>query len=389
MKEAIARITLVLLSIGIAILIIEMTLKASCSDANFSVRHEIYGFLYRANQAGWRCGEEYQVSVRINSKGFRDQEYSYEKPVNTQRILVLGDSFTAAMQVPQNMTFHEQLETLLNQSEQKTHYEVISVGVERWGTGQELLFFSHEGYKYNPRIVLLMFYIGNDIFDNTSNFPDPEQRRPYYTWNKTKNKLEPVIYIDKKEEKRTLDSIKWLLSQSSLYWMARTRLMRSPTASKLLIQMGVMSDFSPFYNIYKSDYSPNLEEGWDITLALLKQLRDQVEQQNAVFAVVIVPQVVQLREDLWRLAREIYMGGVRRADPNRPDNILLPFLIEENIPYLHLLARFREQPASIKEALYLAHDGHWSIEGHRLVSRLIHTYLTEELSLFQHGSTKN
>ena len=377
MKEIIARATLVLLSVSMTIVVIEISLNTACSDTTFAAAHEIFGFFYQPDKEGWRCGEGYKVSIKINSKGFRDREYPYEKPASTRRVLVLGDSFTAAMQVPLETTFHEQIEVLLNQHNRETRYEVISVGVEGWGTSQQLLFFRHEGYKYDPDIVLLMFYIENDVLNNAIGFPDaPVGRRPYFSWNRAEDKLGSVTYIEGREEKTVLGSIKGLLNNSGLYWLVRNRLTRSPAAAKFLIQIGLMSDFSALYNIYKTDYSSDLEEGWAVTLALLKQLRSEAGKRKARLVVVLVPSYVQVSTDMWHLARDTYFEGIEGADPFKPDAILQQFLIEEHIPYVHLLPRFQEQPSDVKERLYLAQDGHWDVEGHLLVSQLIHDFLT-------------
>src|ERR1700683_3687347 len=76
----------------------------------FRVMHFQYAAqLYTGDQQrGWalRPGaegvvvDEVRQYVSINSHGFRDYERSYEKPPNTVRIAVLGNSWTEALQVP-------------------------------------------------------------------------------------------------------------------------------------------------------------------------------------------------------------------------------------------------------------------------------------------------
>ena len=54
---------------------------------------------------------ENKQTVRINSHGFRDRERSYDKPEGTSRIVVLGNSWTEALQVPLEKTCPALLES--------------------------------------------------------------------------------------------------------------------------------------------------------------------------------------------------------------------------------------------------------------------------------------
>ena len=52
--------------------------------------------------------------VRINSHGFHDREWPYDKRANTVRIAVLGNSWTEALQVPVEKNYTAILEQKLN-----------------------------------------------------------------------------------------------------------------------------------------------------------------------------------------------------------------------------------------------------------------------------------
>src|SRR6266852_4603823 len=87
-------------------LVAEIVLRAT--DVQFGA--ELYtadprtGWRLRSHAEGWVVQENRQY-VRINSHGFRDRERSFEKPPNTFRIAILGNSWTEALQVPLDKTF--------------------------------------------------------------------------------------------------------------------------------------------------------------------------------------------------------------------------------------------------------------------------------------------
>ena len=103
--------------------------------------------------------------IKINSDGFRDREFSVEKPNSTFRIIFLGDSFTFGIGIESNETFPKLLENKLNEVKNGKSYEVMNFGVPGYNTLDEIQFFKDVGLKYNPNMVVVGF-IDNDIDDN-------------------------------------------------------------------------------------------------------------------------------------------------------------------------------------------------------------------------------
>src|SRR3989338_8376051 len=101
--------------------------------------------------------QEFSNVIKFNSKGLRDYEYSYEKPKETERILVVGSSFTQAIQVPLDKTYENLLEKKFNENNKKI--EVINAAVGGYSTAQELFYFREEGLKYGPDLILVDFSI--------------------------------------------------------------------------------------------------------------------------------------------------------------------------------------------------------------------------------------
>lgn len=104
-------------------------------------------------------GSYYGVDIKTNSLGFRDYEYSIEKPSGKKRILFLGDSFTLGWGVPFDHTFSKQLEATLNKKDDS--YQVINMGIGNYNSIMEVELFKLKGLMLNPDLVILMYFIND------------------------------------------------------------------------------------------------------------------------------------------------------------------------------------------------------------------------------------
>ncbi len=130
------------------------------------------GFFLTDARRGQRLSPGYQgwfagVPVRINSLGFRDrQEYSLEKPKNTFRILVLGDSVTFGHGTLDDTTYPYLLDQQLKKWRPDVAWEVWNLGVPGYNTGQELAYLEQIGPQADPDLVIVGFYPNDFSGDN-------------------------------------------------------------------------------------------------------------------------------------------------------------------------------------------------------------------------------
>ena len=98
-------------------------------------------------------GIVYRFRFQTNAEGFRN-------PGVRERVEVaaLGDSFTDAMTLPAGESWPVQLERRLG-------VPVQNYGTAGFGPQQELLVLSDYVSRRRPRVVVLAFFAGNDIFD--------------------------------------------------------------------------------------------------------------------------------------------------------------------------------------------------------------------------------
>src|SRR6185295_8040385 len=89
----------------------------------------VLGARLTPGKRGWWTQEEreFLTPVQINSLGRRDAERGYERKTAVSRILVLGDSFVEALQVPFEEAFPHRLEGQFDHDGHRV--EVINGGV--------------------------------------------------------------------------------------------------------------------------------------------------------------------------------------------------------------------------------------------------------------------
>ena len=100
----------------------------------------------------------------LASLGFKEKTVSVAKDPNTIRILSIGDSFAYAA-VPAPHTYSDVLETLLNQAEGDSDFEVINLGIPGISFPEYLAQFNFWSSKLDFDGVIFNFYTGNDFLD--------------------------------------------------------------------------------------------------------------------------------------------------------------------------------------------------------------------------------
>jgi len=125
---------------------------------------------YYHPKRGWWPPSNYRkenwsgVLLTTNARGLRgDIDYSYEKPADKKRIVILGDSYTYGNEVEHEQTYS----SLLQQMMKKT--EIINMGMGAYGHDQMYLLLKDEGVQYKPDILVLGF-VYLDIFRNNVQF---------------------------------------------------------------------------------------------------------------------------------------------------------------------------------------------------------------------------
>jgi len=123
----------------------------------------ILGFRYTPGAQGLVAGHfEIHNPITLNSLGFYDDE---PLPLDeaSPRILAVGDSFTAAMNVPRDAVWTAVLERELR-AQGHPMADVVNLGLDGTGTDVHLDLLREYVPRFRPDVIVLAFF-GNDILD--------------------------------------------------------------------------------------------------------------------------------------------------------------------------------------------------------------------------------
>lgn len=351
----------------------------------FSRLDDTRGWALRPGARG-RFAAEGGSLVAINRDGLRDRDHPRAKPAGTLRIAVLGDSYTEAIEVPVEQTFWSVLADDLNRAAavRGRRVEVLNFGVRGYGTAQELLTLRCCVWDYSPDVVLLAFYSGNDVTDNSRSLDRSPTRyaRPY---------LEPTAagwLLDRSFRRRwryrAAKLVAPLVARSRLLQLlihAQYVVLRRPTGSHAATKAaGIGSEFGLDSRIYGEPDDARWSAAWHTTEALVATMAREVSDHGARFAVVCVTNPIQVYPDSAARARFAQQLGV--SDLLRPDRRIRALGEREGFPVLDL-APMLQAYADRQHAFLHGFDntspgmGHWNTLGHRLAGQALASWMAE------------
>ncbi len=390
-----ARLRSALINIGVlasacvlVFAVAEIALRiAGISFPYFTEVDDVTGFALRPGAEGWQM-QEGKAYVKINSAGMRDREHATEKPANTFRIAVLGDSYAEARQVDVKDTFWAVMEQDLKTCtalKGKTP-EVLNFGVSGFGTTQEaLLLQSGKVSLYDPDFVLLAFTTGNDVLNNSKAL-EANTQKPYFTMNGGKLKLDDFFretpYF-RRQNSGLVRAALWMHSHSRMLQLlnrARAALRErsvTETDAPKGFEQGIDRD------VYKTPTDPWWIEAWNITEHVLLQMRDTMTAWNTRFAIATLSSGIQVYPD--PAVRSSFMKSIGVTSLFYPDERIAAFGKKHEIPVLTLAPRLQKLADQTGTFFHgfkgqSLGEGHWNEEGHRIAGQKMAAFVCEKLT---------
>ena len=324
----------------------------------------------------------------FNSHGFRDVERRYEKPSGTFRIAILGDSYTEGLQVPLERTFPFLLESRLNAASLGTRFEVLNLGQSGFGTTDEYGRWLHFGTRYDPDLVLVAFYPGNDIRNNSKKL-NIEDLSCYFVLVDRGGLELDCSALDSYLKSRGPLQEAWQAVKRHSYLaslmserMFLLRREREDEARHEDLQKGAEGPrtLDPFAdgNVYLEAPDQSWSEAYAITEAAIERFARDVRAKGQRFAIVTVSNPEQVDS---RAGAALQARSEAPLDFDRPERRVGEFAKAQGLPVLTLGPLFREMFLSTSKNLHGFGDvnrGHWNEGGHALAADAIFRFLVAD-----------
>ncbi len=283
-------------------------------------------------------------NFKLNSHGFKDVEFP-DKRENVYRILGIGDSYAFGV-VPYEHNYLTLIESQLQSG--NLEVELFNMGIPSIGPQDYLSLIVREGLSFQPEMILLSFFIGNDFTESKK----------------------PKFY----EKSYLLSFFNFILN------------IRPEYENMVILGKGEYCDGCPTLkpeqyldveykrsSIYLTDDN-RFNEQLEFSLYCLKQIRNICQKLDIELVVVIFPDELQINKELQTKVKDTYYPDLdqRKWDITLPNRMLSERLKSLGINHLDLYEYFADISS---QALYKPMDSHLNIAGNQLAANIIQQYI--------------
>jgi hypothetical protein len=347
-KLVLINLLLVIFSVGLGLVAIEFLLRTGVLANSFSATE--------------------QAIAEIRSQ--------VEAPKERPRLLILGDSFIRrghAVDADLKRIFNEEL-------------DILNLAYSGYSPVEYHSTLKNVGLAFKPDLVLLSYYVGNDLTDTKYRMRDgalPEsddgRLQPYH------RSLEPPSHPFGSYLKQWVQS-KLQTRSSSDHFVTRWQKMdvdqdlidlyQNGKLNPWLVEVGLSTD-----SHLKDNLLVRGEENvrvWQEILKKFEKIHELARNSGAELAVVVFPNTAQINKRHYDLYNKMNL----RTDPSMlslavPQDGITTFCRARGIPVLDLLPHYREKREG---NWFWDTDDHMNVEGSYMAARIIADFLKEDTS---------
>ena len=316
-------------------------------------------------------------TMRTNRLGYNDRDHEFEKPAGTFRIMMLGDSFSWS---GGEKNYVRRLEGLLEGQIQPGEIEVINAGWPGMGPLDLKRLLELEGLRFDPDMVGLALFVGNDFFENF-------HRRTALRNGKLTHIPDPFF---PEAGSRLRGFIKYLKRESYLLDILRKvkTLLREIVEKKAedtgADDTGLMSRKSylefEYYRtpLFKKRLTEEEKDKINLVQDIVIQINRQLRERGVVFFLYIIPDEIQVDSILGREVMELFQLDPGDYNFRQPQEIMTEFCRENGILVHDLLPDLLR--AENDHSLYQLRDSHWNERGNSIAAESLTNFLRDTVT---------
>lgn len=280
------------------------------------------------------------------SGGFNESEVDFDNIDSSNLIFAIGDSFT------QSSPYDDNFITILD--ENLPNLNIINLGVSGYSPDQYYKILKRYLDIKIPRMVLINFYVGNDIVNNSN---------PGFFKNEGLiEKVRQIIY-----------RLEHSLTQSNL----------SETFNRKIYLHTEKNNLQYTAN----EYSPELENFTNAALQDLAKIIELSKRKGFQLMFIIIPDAYQVHSGVREEIYEFYNLDPEDYDVLKVNKMTRAFLEDQEVFYLDLTDDFIE--LGEEEYFYQHNDIHWNAKGMNLAASLIAPKLSIFFNLINEQDNSN
>lgn len=244
-------------------------------------KDDVTGWANKPNFEITRKSRGKWLTFKTNEDGMRPYTAKKEKEENVFRVMLIGNSTVAALDVTENMSIHFLLDSTLNANALTA--EVINAGVNGYSTDQTLLALKKNIELYHPDLVAYGFCM-NDLLANASTTSYGKNKPAYKLENG--NLVAVPLPAPNNEIGNSIDktSLRSIIANSAFYGVLRPYVQRTRMALADQEKINQGGDFSYFE---KPIDTPELK----LLSLLLLEMKKTSEKHGAQFLFYCHPEV--------------------------------------------------------------------------------------------------
>jgi len=309
------------------------------------------GWRLKPNWFGSHKHYDFDVNYNINRFGFRGRPPT---ELESRRYAVVGDSFSFGQGVNDEQTFVH----LLDEADKEA--EFLNFSVPGYSTDQQYLLIRDRVRLFKPDVLVLVVYLGNDLFDNERPYPlQGDHAKPYFSMLSDGGlalQNTPVPMESKPAAARGESLTSLVLGESQ---PPPTMLQRWLGGFEITRRLGL------FQRVYQGDDAGfEARFGYNRALfqALVGRISESARELQADLAVVLLPGR-SFVENPGSLSAG-YQDFLRRS-------LLRDLSLVAGVETIDLANALREARERGDSGLYYPNEGHLSPRGHLLVAGLL------------------